>query len=107
MNFDHTEDRRMLSDMLRRFVAEQYGFAVRDDIARSSQGYSADFWRRYAELGAIGALFPEDDGGLGGAGPEPEDGGRGEDEFPVHGVLSCADHSAGRPTSVVPPVFGS
>lgn len=68
MNFDHTEDRRMLSDMLRRFVAEQYGFAVRDDIARSSQGYSADFWRRYAELGAIGALFPEDDGGLGGAG---------------------------------------
>ena len=24
MNFEHTEDRRMLSDMLRRFVAEQY-----------------------------------------------------------------------------------
>jgi len=68
MNFDHTEDRRMLSDMLKRFVAEQYGFAVRDRIARSPEGYSAELWRRYAELGAIGALFAEADGGLGGAG---------------------------------------
>src|SRR3546814_11526593 len=66
MNFDHTEDRRMLSDMLKRFVAEQYGFAVRDRIAGSPEGYSAEFWQRYAELGAIGALFDEADGGLGG-----------------------------------------
>ena len=29
MNFEHTEDRRMLSDMLRRFVAEQYDIATR------------------------------------------------------------------------------
>lgn len=68
MNFDHTEDRRMLSDMLKRFVAEQYGFAVRDRIARSPEGYSAEFWQRYAELGALGALFAEADGGLGGGG---------------------------------------
>ncbi|MBV7482657.1 acyl-CoA dehydrogenase family protein [Bordetella sp. BOR01] len=68
MNFDHTEDRRMLSDMLKRFVAEQYGFAVRDRIAGSPEGYSAEFWQRYAELGAIGALFAEADGGLGGGG---------------------------------------
>ncbi|MBO9357591.1 pimeloyl-CoA dehydrogenase small subunit [Bordetella petrii] len=68
MNFDHTEDRRMLSDMLKRFVAEQYGFAVRDRIARSPEGYSAEFWQRYAELGAIGALYAEADGGLGGSG---------------------------------------
>jgi len=25
MNFEHTEDRRMLADSLNRFVAEQYG----------------------------------------------------------------------------------
>ncbi|SSW67433.1 acyl-CoA dehydrogenase family protein [Achromobacter agilis] len=68
MNFDHTEDRRMLSDMLKRFGAEQYGFAVRDRIARSPEGYSAEFWQRYAELGAIAALFGEADGGLGGSG---------------------------------------
>jgi len=68
MNFEHTEDRRMLSDMLRRFVTEQYDFATRERHAQSSQGYSVEFWRRYAELGAIGALFTEADGGLGGAG---------------------------------------
>ena len=68
MNFEHTEDRRMLSDMLRRFVAEQYDFATRERNAQSPQGYSPEFWRRYAELGAIGALFSEDHGGLGGAG---------------------------------------
>jgi len=68
MNFNHTEDRRMLSDMLTRFVAEQYSFPVRDQIATSAEGYSAEFWQRYAELGAIGALFSEDDGGFGGQG---------------------------------------
>lgn len=68
MNFEHTQDRRMLSDMLRRFVAEQYGFAVRDGIASSPDGYSQEFWQRFAELGTIGALFSEADGGLGGAG---------------------------------------
>src|SRR3546814_3860694 len=56
------------SDLLKRFVAEQYGFAVRDRIASSPEGYSADFWQRYGELGAIGALFTEADGGLGGSG---------------------------------------
>lgn len=68
MNFNHTEDRRMLSDMLTRFVAEQYGFAVRDRIANSPEGYSMEFWQRYAELGAIGALFDEANGGFGGHG---------------------------------------
>ena len=95
MNFDHTEDRRMLSDMLRRFVAEQYGFAVRDDIARSSQGYSADFWRRYAELGAIGALFPEDDGGLGGAGFDIAVVFEALGRNPAGGKLNIIAHSMG------------
>ena len=36
MNFEHTEDRRMLSDMLRRFVAEQYDIATRHANAGAS-----------------------------------------------------------------------
>src|SRR5690606_1776178 len=39
-----------------------------DRIAGSPEGYSAEFWQRYAELGAIAALFDEADGGLGGTG---------------------------------------
>ncbi|CAM2152480.1 Pimeloyl-CoA dehydrogenase small subunit [Pararobbsia alpina] len=68
MNFDHTEDRRMLADSLDRFVSEQYPFAVRERIARSDAGYDPTMWARFAELGTIGALFSEADGGYGGAG---------------------------------------
>jgi alkylation response protein AidB-like acyl-CoA dehydrogenase len=68
MNFQHTEDRRMLADTLNRFVTEQYPFETRDRIARSPEGFSADLWNRFAELGIIGALFNETDGGFGGGG---------------------------------------
>ena len=30
MDFDLTDDRRMLADTLRRYIAEQYAFAARD-----------------------------------------------------------------------------
>ncbi|MFC5522901.1 acyl-CoA dehydrogenase family protein [Polaromonas jejuensis] len=68
MNFEHTEDRRMLADSLNRFIAEQYAFDKRDRIARSAQGFSTEIWQQFAELGVIGALFSEADGGFGGAG---------------------------------------
>ena len=68
MDFNHTEDRRMLADMLNRFISEQYGFTERDKFANSAEGFSREIWERYAELGAIGVLFGEDDGGMGGAG---------------------------------------
>jgi alkylation response protein AidB-like acyl-CoA dehydrogenase len=68
MNFEHTEDRRMLADSLNRFIAEQYGFEKRDQIARSSQGFSPEIWQQLAEIGVIGALFAEQDGGFGGGG---------------------------------------
>jgi alkylation response protein AidB-like acyl-CoA dehydrogenase len=67
MNFQHTEERRMLADTLTRFISTEYGFTTRDEIARSPSGLSRDRWRRFAELGAIGALFSKADGGFGGA----------------------------------------
>src|SRR5690242_11923810 len=66
MNFELDEDRRMLADTLDRFIAEQYPFPTRDRIARSAEGFSTAMWKRFAELGAIGALFREADGGYGG-----------------------------------------
>ncbi|CAB3784083.1 Acyl-CoA dehydrogenase fadE12 [Paraburkholderia ultramafica] len=68
MNFQHTEDRRMLADTLNRFVSEQYGFETRDRIALSAHGFSTELWGRFAELGIIGALFDEAHGGFGGGG---------------------------------------
>ena len=68
MNFQHTDDRRMLADSLNRFVAEQYAFETRDQIAKSPEGYSPELWRQFADLGVIGALFSEADGGFAGGG---------------------------------------
>ncbi|WP_235025612.1 acyl-CoA dehydrogenase family protein, partial [Caballeronia terrestris] len=61
MNFQHTEDRRMLADTLNRFITEQYGFAKRDAFARSETGFSRELWSRFAELGTVGALIKEAD----------------------------------------------
>ncbi|MGJ7612633.1 MULTISPECIES: acyl-CoA dehydrogenase family protein [unclassified Variovorax] len=68
MNFEHTEDRRMLADSLNRFIAEQYAFDARDRIAKSAHGFSKETFQQFAELGVIGALFSEADGGFGGGG---------------------------------------
>jgi alkylation response protein AidB-like acyl-CoA dehydrogenase len=68
MNFEHTQERLMLADSLNRFITEQYSFNTRDRIVKSAHGFSPEMWRRFAELGVIGALFREADGGFGGAG---------------------------------------
>ena len=49
-------------------MAEQYGIETRNHIAYGDNGMDPALWARFAELGAIGALFPEADGGFGGAG---------------------------------------
>ncbi|MEP3331460.1 acyl-CoA dehydrogenase [Sedimentitalea sp.] len=68
MNFDLTEERQMLQDTLRRFLADRYTTETRNKIIESDSGMSDDIWSSLAELGVIGALFTEDQGGFGGAG---------------------------------------
>mgnify|MGYP002868866475 CR=1 FL=1 len=68
MNFDLTEERQMLQDTLRRFLADRYTTSVRNTIIDSDTGLNAKIWAELAELGVIGALFSEDQGGFGGAG---------------------------------------
>lgn len=68
MNFQHTEERRMLADSLNRFIAQQYTFEARERIGATPEGMSATFWQQFAELGVLGALVREEDGGFGGAG---------------------------------------
>jgi alkylation response protein AidB-like acyl-CoA dehydrogenase len=68
MNFDHTDDRRMLADLLQRYVAEQYPIEARHRISASGEGFSRAQWKQFAELGVIGALFDAEHGGFGGAG---------------------------------------
>lgn len=70
MDFNPTDDRRMLGDTLDRFLAERYDHTTRMKIAGSDAGWSREMWAEMAELGLIGALFTEDQGGFGGAGAD-------------------------------------
>lgn len=68
MNFDLTEERQMLQDTLRRFLSDRYTTTARNEIIESDAGISTEIWSELAELGVIGALFTEEQGGFGGAG---------------------------------------
>lgn len=68
MNFDLTDERQMLQDSLRRFLRDRYDTATRNKILNSDSGISAEIWAELAELGVIGALFTEEQGGFGGKG---------------------------------------
>lgn len=68
MDFNHTEDRRMISDSLRRYLAEQYDNEYRNKIAYEAPYHDPSKWAELAELGILGALVSEADGGFGGDG---------------------------------------
>ena len=68
MNFEPTEDRRMLSDTLRRFLGDEYGWEHRNAVAYDAPFRDPDLWAQLVELGVLLALVPEEQGGFGGAG---------------------------------------
>ncbi len=68
MDFTPTEDRAMLKDMLRRVLTENTDHEKRRALLASGAPFDAALWAQLAELGILGALFPEDQGGFGGAG---------------------------------------
>ena len=66
MDFDLTEDQRLLKESVDRLVADQYGFAQRKTYATESTGWSAKMWGQFAEMGLLGLPFAETVGGFGG-----------------------------------------
>ncbi|MEW5890958.1 MAG: acyl-CoA dehydrogenase family protein [Pseudomonadota bacterium] len=66
MDFNFTEEQSALQDTLRRFIAKDYGFERRRELACSELGFSRDTWRQFADLGLLALPFPEEYGGMGG-----------------------------------------
>ncbi|HYF09744.1 MAG TPA: acyl-CoA dehydrogenase family protein, partial [Acetobacteraceae bacterium] len=66
MDFDLSEDQRLLQDSLGKLLAAKYGFEDRKKYMQSGTGWSRDLWASYAELGILGLPFAEEDGGFGG-----------------------------------------
>ena len=71
MDFQFTDEQAMLRDSLARYFDDTYGFAARQAMVRSAEGWRPDVWRGLAEdLGVLGASFATDVGGLGGGAVE-------------------------------------
>lgn len=68
MNFEHTDDRRMLADTLVRALRDGYPIHTRNSGAYSDAGYDPAVWKQLNELGIVSALFDEAAGGFGGSG---------------------------------------
>jgi alkylation response protein AidB-like acyl-CoA dehydrogenase len=66
MDFSLTEERQLFKDSVARLIADKYPLAERNKAASSEMGFRPEKWTEFAELGAVGALFAEDDGGFGG-----------------------------------------
>ena len=66
MDFDLTEEQSILKDSLERLLADNYGFEERKKYMAAPEGWSADMWGRYAEMGLMALPFAEADGGIGG-----------------------------------------
>jgi alkylation response protein AidB-like acyl-CoA dehydrogenase len=66
VDFSLTQEQTLIRDSALRFVADEYGFAARTALAQSTDGFSREHWKTFAELGWLGIGLPEERGGFGG-----------------------------------------
>ncbi len=66
MDFDLSEEQRLLKESLDRLIGDRYDFEQRKGYRQSPDGWSRELWRQYAELGLLGLPFAERYGGFGG-----------------------------------------
>jgi len=66
MNFELSEEQKMIQQSVERFVQENYDLNNRIKISSEDPGFSNEYWSSMAELGWLGLAFAEDDGGFGG-----------------------------------------
>ncbi len=69
MDFEPSDDQRLLVESVTRMLADTYGFTQRKGYMALPEGYSPAVWSQFAELGLLGLPFAEEYGGFGG-GPQ-------------------------------------
>ena len=65
MNFDYNEEQQLLADSVRRYLAKAYDFEARKKIV-AGEGWSADAWSQFAQMGLTGLPVSAEHGGFGG-----------------------------------------
>lgn len=70
MDFDLTEEQRLLKDSVDGLLTDSYDFERRKKYMAEKGGWSKAVWSKLAEQGLLGLPFAEADGGFGGGGVE-------------------------------------
>ncbi|MEO1317497.1 MAG: acyl-CoA dehydrogenase [Pseudomonadota bacterium] len=70
MDFELSEERRMLADTATRWLREQYPLERRMKAVEAPEGFDRAAWSDMADLGLVGALLPPEAGGFGGTGED-------------------------------------
>jgi pimeloyl-CoA dehydrogenase small subunit len=70
MDFELSDDQRLLQDSITRLLGDRYAFEQRKNYLKTPEGFSPAMWSQYAELGLLGLPFAEEYGGFGGGAQE-------------------------------------
>jgi acyl-CoA dehydrogenase len=65
MNFDFSEEQKLLQNTAREYLTENSSLTHVRDILESDAGYNKDLWKGVAELGWLGVAISEEYGGAG------------------------------------------
>lgn len=65
MDFELSDEQRMLSESLRRYLDDAYGFEHRRALSRLGGAFSRDTWRVLADMGVLGLTVDPAHGGFG------------------------------------------
>jgi pimeloyl-CoA dehydrogenase small subunit len=65
MDFDLTEEQRLLKDSVDGLLTDSYDFEARKKYQKEKGGWSKQVWSKLAEQGLLGLPFAEADGGFG------------------------------------------
>jgi pimeloyl-CoA dehydrogenase small subunit len=65
MDFDLSEEQRLLKDSVDGLLADTYDFEQRNKHGAAKKGWSDEVWKKFAEQGLLGLPFAEADGGFG------------------------------------------
>src|ERR1700721_2244662 len=65
MDFDLSEEQRLLKESVDGLLGDAYDFDSRKKYMKEPGGWSKAIWNKFAEQGLLGLPFSEDDGGFG------------------------------------------
>src|SRR6266850_1606613 len=66
MDFEYSDEQKLLAETLRKFLNTGYSFDARAKIMAGPAGYSEDVWAVLAEMGILSVPFDAEHGGFGG-----------------------------------------